>query len=210
MITPASGGTTSRRISLSRWRSVSGSLRLMPVDDAPGHVHQIAAGQRHLRGQPRALVSDRVLADLDDDVVARLERLLDLAAGAAETRCLPVHFARVQHAVAAAADVDERRLHRGQHVLHDAEVDVADQRRRRRPRSRSARRPRRPRARRSACSGRPRAAARCGPCRAPPSSARRLRGGPGTRPRSGSAAGAGPRRDRPGGAAAWPPAGSIR
>jgi len=36
MITPASDGTTSRKISLSRWRSVSGSLRLIPVDDAPG------------------------------------------------------------------------------------------------------------------------------------------------------------------------------
>ncbi|CNH93856.1 Uncharacterised protein [Mycobacterium tuberculosis] len=36
MITPASDGTTSRRISLSRWRSVSGNLRLIPVDDAPG------------------------------------------------------------------------------------------------------------------------------------------------------------------------------
>jgi hypothetical protein len=36
MITPASAGTTSRRISLRRWRSVSGSLRLMPVDEAPG------------------------------------------------------------------------------------------------------------------------------------------------------------------------------
>ena len=36
MITPASAGTTSRRISLSRWRSVSGSLRLIPVEEAPG------------------------------------------------------------------------------------------------------------------------------------------------------------------------------
>jgi hypothetical protein len=36
MMTPASEGTTSRRISFRRWRSVSGSLRLMPVDDAPG------------------------------------------------------------------------------------------------------------------------------------------------------------------------------
>ena len=58
MITPASDGTTSFRISLSRWRSVSGSLRLIPVDDAPGHVHQVATGQRHLGGQPGALVAD--------------------------------------------------------------------------------------------------------------------------------------------------------
>ena len=36
MITPASAGTTSRRMSLRRWRSVSGSLRLIPVEEAPG------------------------------------------------------------------------------------------------------------------------------------------------------------------------------
>ncbi|SHX14513.1 Uncharacterised protein [Mycobacteroides abscessus subsp. abscessus] len=36
MITPASAGTTSLRISFRRCRSVSGSLRLIPVDDAPG------------------------------------------------------------------------------------------------------------------------------------------------------------------------------
>ena len=75
---------------------------------------------------------DGVLADLHDDVVAGLERLLDLALRATETRCVPVDLARIQHAVAAAADVDECGLHRGQHVLHDAQVDVADQRRRRR------------------------------------------------------------------------------
>ena len=134
MITPASGGTTSRRISLSRCRSVSGSLRLMPGRRRARHVDQIAAGKRHLGGQPGALVPDRILADLDDDVVAGLEGLFDLAAGAAEAGGLPVHLAGVQHAVAAAADVDERRLHRRQHVLHDAQVDVADQRRRRRRR----------------------------------------------------------------------------
>ena len=91
------------------------------------HVDQVAAGQGDLRGQPGALVSDRVLADLDDDVVAGLEGLLDLALGAAQSGRLPVHLAGVEHAVAAAADVDEGRLHRGQHVLHDAEIDVAHQ-----------------------------------------------------------------------------------
>ncbi len=75
---------------------------------------------------------DRILADLDDDVVAGLEGLFDLAGRPAETGCLPVDFARVEHAVAATTDVDERRLHRRQHVLHDSQVDVADQRRRRR------------------------------------------------------------------------------
>ncbi len=36
MITPASSGTIRLRMSLSRVRSVSGSLRLMPVIDPPG------------------------------------------------------------------------------------------------------------------------------------------------------------------------------
>ena len=96
----------------------------------PRHVDQVTAGQRDLCGQAGALVTDGVLADLNHDVVARLEGLLDLAVGPAESGGLPVDLARVEHAVAAAADVDERRLHRGQHVLHDAQVDVADQRRR--------------------------------------------------------------------------------
>jgi hypothetical protein len=75
-------------------------------------------------------VPDRVLADLDQDVVAGLEGLLDLAVLPTEAGGLPVDLTGVEHTVAAAADVDEGRLHRGQHVLHDAEVDVADQRRR--------------------------------------------------------------------------------
>ena len=94
----------------------------------PRHVDQITPGQRDLGGQARAFVADRILADLDDDVVAGLERLFDLAGGSAQTGSLPVDLTGVEDAVAAAADVDEGRLHRGQHVLHDAEVDVAHQR----------------------------------------------------------------------------------
>ena len=93
-----------------------------------GNVDQIATGQRHLRGQSGALVPDRILADLDDDVVAGLECLLDPAVRAAQARGLPVDLAGVEHAVAASADVDECGLHVRQHVLHDAEVDDADQR----------------------------------------------------------------------------------
>ena len=75
---------------------------------------------------------DRVLADLDDDVVARLESLLDLALSAAESGRLPVHLTGVEHTVAAATDIDEGGFHRGQHILDDAQIDIAHQRRRRR------------------------------------------------------------------------------
>ena len=95
-----------------------------------GHINEVAPGQRDLSGQPCALVAYRILADLHHDVVARLESLLDLAIGPAEPGSFPVDLTGIEHTVAAAADIDERGLHRRQHVLHDAEVDVADQRRR--------------------------------------------------------------------------------
>src|SRR5262249_54137764 len=90
-------------------------------------VHQVATGQRHLGGQPGAFVSYRVLANLHDDIVARIEGLLDLAAGPAQAGGFPVHLTRVEHTVTAAADVNEGRLHRRQHVLHDAQVNIAHQ-----------------------------------------------------------------------------------
>ena len=96
---------------------------------AVGHVDQEAAGQADLAGQAGALVADRVLGDLHQDRLAGGEHRLDLARLAvlvAERR--PVDLAGVEDRVAALADVDERRLHGGQHVLHAAEVDVADQR----------------------------------------------------------------------------------
>ena len=79
-MTPASSGMTFFRIFFSRVRSVSGSLRLMPVIDAVRHVHQVPAGQADLAGQPGALVADRVLGDLDErptgpDFSARLDPL---------------------------------------------------------------------------------------------------------------------------------------
>ena len=128
MITPDSSGTIRLRISLSRLRSVSGSLRLIPVAPPRGHEDQEAAGQADLGGQARALVADRVLGDLHEHLVAGGQRLLDLALLALEARGVPVDLAGVEHGVAPAPDVDERRLHRRQHVLHAAEVDVADHR----------------------------------------------------------------------------------
>ena len=93
------------------------------------HVDQEPAGQADLAGQPGALVPDRVLRDLHQDGLAGGQHRLDLAGLAvlvAERG--PVDLTGVEDRVAALADVDERRLHGGQHVLDPAEVDVADQR----------------------------------------------------------------------------------
>src|SRR5690606_30214974 len=98
------------------------------------NVDQVATRQRDLAGQPGTLVADGVLGDLHQDLVARLQRQLDatsllaLAVGRRVLCCgLPVDLTRVEHGVAAAADIDERRLHAGEHVLYSSEVDVADQ-----------------------------------------------------------------------------------
>ena len=107
---------------------------------AVGHVDQEPARQADLAGEPGALVADRVLGDLHQDRLTRLEHLLDLAGAVAGAERVPVDLAGVEDRVAPLADVDERRLHRGQHVLHPAEVDVADQRASATPARRSARR----------------------------------------------------------------------
>ena len=90
------------------------------------HQHKETTRQRDLRGQTGALVADRILGDLHQHRIARLERELDAARLAFQTCGIPVHLAGVQHAVAGLADVHERGLHARQHVLHAAEVDVAD------------------------------------------------------------------------------------
>jgi hypothetical protein len=51
-----------------------------------------------------------------------------LAILAGDSEGVPVHLARVDDGVAAAADVDEGGFHAGQHVLDAAQVDVPDQR----------------------------------------------------------------------------------
>ena len=103
-----------------------GQLAADPGGAAARHVDQESAGQADLGGEPGALVPDRVLRDLHEHAVAAGQGLLDAPRLAAETGGVPVDLARVEHRVAAAADVDERGLHAGQHVLHAAEVDVAD------------------------------------------------------------------------------------
>src|SRR5690606_4222317 len=85
--------------------------------------------ERDLAREARALVAHGILRDLHEDLVAGLQRELDAAGLVARLDGVPVDLARVEHGVAAAPDVDERRLHARQHVLHAAEVDVADERR---------------------------------------------------------------------------------
>jgi hypothetical protein len=58
--------------------------------------------------------------------LARLERRLDALGLALEAADVEVHLAGVEHRVAALADVHEGGLHRRQHVLDLAQVDVAD------------------------------------------------------------------------------------
>ena len=109
------------------------SLRIRQLAADPrqvtaGRVDEIASRKRDVAGQPGALGADRVLADLDEHRLARLEDLLDLAPVGADIEGIPVDLTGIQHGVAAAADVDEHGLHAGQHVLHAAQVDIADQR----------------------------------------------------------------------------------
>ena len=117
-------------MSLSRVPLGVGQLAADAGHRAAGHVDQEAAGQVDLLGQPGALVADRVLGDLHQDLVAGLQRGLDRALLAREAGGVPVDLTGVEDGVAPLADVDERRLHAGQHVLHAAEVDVAGERRR--------------------------------------------------------------------------------
>src|SRR5205814_1948880 len=91
-------------------------------------VHQVPTGQGDVAGQPGTLVADRVLGHLYQHRVPGLERLLDRAGPAFQAAHVPVDLTGVQDGVAAPADIDERGLHAGQHVLHPAEVHVADHR----------------------------------------------------------------------------------
>ena len=102
-----------------------------PLGDAVGRAvgdeHHEPAGDRHLLGEAGALVGDRVLGDLADDVLLGLEHLLDaeVVALLLDVLGLVLHVAAVEHRVLRRGDVDEGGLHAGQHVLHPADVDVA-------------------------------------------------------------------------------------
>jgi hypothetical protein len=102
---------------------------------AVGRVHHVAPGDREVHRQPRTLGLQRVLDDLDDNLLAGLEQVGDVA----PVLGLPAPAARrldagqhdlvdVQEAVLLQADVDERSLQAGEDVVDAPLVDVADDR----------------------------------------------------------------------------------
>lgn len=127
-MTPTPAGRVSLRIFLRRALRV-GQLAGDAVHRVARHVNQVAAGKRDLARETSTLVADRVLRDLDEHAVARLEGVLDATRLATDLGGGPVDLARVEHGVAATPDVDEGGFHAWEHVLHTSEVDVADERR---------------------------------------------------------------------------------
>ena len=103
-----------------------------------GHHHQVLAWDGQVGGHRRAFGADTVLGQLDDDLLASAEALLDrrpiavallaphgfcdaLALG----KVLGVQVRNMQEAVLSLAEVHERRLDGGFHVGHAGLVDVA-------------------------------------------------------------------------------------
>ncbi len=112
---------------------VSSRRRETPTPSPVGRVDHVAPGDRQLHRQARALRLQRVLDDLHDDLLAGLEQVGDLAPAAAAPAPGRLDAGQhdlvdVQEAVLLEADVDERRLEPGQHVVDLALVDVADDR----------------------------------------------------------------------------------
>ena len=83
-----------------------------------------AAGERDLGREPRALRLHRVLDRLDEDLLAAAQEVLDLAAVARALELGRDDLVDVEEAVLLEADLDERGLHAGEHVVDDALVDV--------------------------------------------------------------------------------------
>ena len=100
-----------------------------PGETLIGGEDEVAPRQGDLRGEPRPLAAHRILGHLDHHALSGLQHLLDARRRTLEVLRPVVHLARIQDAVASAADVDERRLHARQHVLHAPKVDVAHHRR---------------------------------------------------------------------------------
>ena len=113
------------------------------------HEHQEPPGHRHVRREARALGAERLLDDLDEDLLAFLQQVFDLRLRRVGSS-LRLSCARppsvlvvarlellellervddvgdVEEAVALEAEVDEGRLHAGQDFRDPALVDVAD------------------------------------------------------------------------------------
>jgi hypothetical protein len=116
--------------------------RALAVVEPPRHadalagrrVDHVAAGDRQLHGEPCALGLERVLDDLHDDLLPRLEQVGDaraalLAAAALHLLDAGEHdLVDVQEPVLLLPEVDERRFETGQDVVDLALVDVADDR----------------------------------------------------------------------------------
>src|SRR5262249_35150191 len=115
-------------------------LVIEPAGDANalavGRVDHVATGDCEVHRKPGALRLERVLDDLDHHPLAGLEHPGDVRAVAPRGPAAPrrrldaaLHdLIDVQEAVLLEADVDERRLETGEHVVDPAEVDVADDR----------------------------------------------------------------------------------
>src|SRR5581483_9785939 len=80
------------------------------------------------RRQAGALRLHRVLDRLDEDRLAALDQILDLARALAALELGADDLVDVEEAVLLEADLDERGLHPRQDVVDDAEVDVAGDR----------------------------------------------------------------------------------
>ena len=93
------------------------ALAVRDVDEEP-------AGQRDLGRQPGALRLHRILDRLDEQLLAARDQILDLLAVSLALELGHDDLVDVEEAVLLEPDLDERRLHAGQHVVDDAEVDV--------------------------------------------------------------------------------------
>ena len=91
-------------------------------------VDDEAAGERDLGRQACALRLHRVLDGLDEDRLAALDQVLDLAGAPAALELGADDLVDVEEAVLLEADLDERGLHARQDVVDGAEIDVAGDR----------------------------------------------------------------------------------
>src|SRR5262245_46527131 len=105
---------------------------LNPARDAAAarivrHQYEVAAGQADEGGERRSLVAPLVLVDLDNELLALLDRVLD--AGSADVHARlevsPCDFLEREKAVAFGAIIDERRLQAGLDAGNDPFIDVA-------------------------------------------------------------------------------------